>query len=86
MSSWILNRRISSSDGSKCLDIEEGPGPIFRYVSYKWMDACEEDEGALGDGMWIVDQRSGLFGSQELCERDATVILASWGPLRHSSD
>lgn len=71
MHGWRLVRRVLDGDGSRRLDIEASDKSLFRYTSYSWQAAADEDEGALGDGYWTQDRQSGLFGSLELCERDA---------------
>lgn len=69
---WTLVAQLSSTDATKAVEIRRSPkGDLFRYYVMQWWDACEEDEGLLGDGYWSNTEMSGYFASQEDCEQDA---------------
>ena len=49
----------------------EGPHGLFRFDTLRWIDAAEEDEGALGAGYWTCEGESGLYQSAAEAEQEA---------------
>ncbi len=75
---WTLVSQLTSTDSTKAVEIRcSRGGDLFRYYVMQWWDACDEDEGALGDGYWSNTEMSGYFASQKECENDA-IRCYSW--------
>jgi hypothetical protein len=75
---WTLVFQLTSNESTQAIEIRRSPkGDLFRYYVMRWWNACEEDEGALGDGYWSNTEMSGCFASQEECEKDA-ICNHSW--------
>ena len=66
---WKEIKRIAHAHRE--LSILEGPNGLFRFDTFKWIESCEEDEGALGDGYWSCDHQSGYYDSATAAEADA---------------
>lgn len=72
-------RRLDSSDGQKALVTLRRRDGRFCYVELRWMHPWEEDGKQLDDGYWSVERASGIFQTQELAERDASIeVGSSW--------
>jgi hypothetical protein len=75
MAGWKEVKRIAAPVQRRELRIMEGPHGLFRFDTLRWIDAAEEDEGALGDGYWTRDHFSGLYQSADEAEQDARSIV-----------
>ena len=72
MREWTKIKSIEDETGTRRVELRQSPdGKLFRYYELQWWDACEEDEGALGDGYWSFNGMSGYFGSLTDCEKEA---------------
>ena len=76
MAEWKEVNRITAPDRRQAVCIMEGPHGFFRFDAVRWIDAADEDEGALGDGYWTCDHFSGLYQSAAEAEQDARRIVA----------
>lgn len=77
MSDWRLSKTIESADGTQRVEFRaSADGKLFTYSQLEWMPAAEEDEGALGEGYWMIGPTSGYFDNLADCERDARVEVA----------
>ncbi len=73
--SWQQENRQDSADGKFSVEIQVDGKGHFRYVLSAWTGAAPEDEGALGDGIWTVEEISGLYGWRLPCRNDALRAL-----------
>lgn len=72
MKSWTIIKSIDDETGTRRVEMRQSPdGKLFRYNELQWWDACQEDEGALGDGYWSSNGMSGYFGTLVDCENEA---------------
>ncbi|WP_300443587.1 hypothetical protein [uncultured Mameliella sp.] len=72
---WRQLEQQTSSDGRAKVEMQGDPAGHYRYVLSGWIDAAPEDEGALGDGVWSVEEISGLYGWKTPCRNDAARAL-----------
>ncbi len=72
MAGWKLEKKIEDPRGNRSVELRRSPtGELFRYQVVEWVDACDEDEGALGDGFWTCTDISGYFDTLSECEAEA---------------
>lgn len=66
-------KRIISKDGRRRLDIDVSPSGLYRYVTFD--DRYRVDRDFQSPPEWTIDAFSGLYGSAEAAEEDATANL-----------
>ncbi len=66
-------KRIISKDGKHRLDIHVSRGGLYRYVAFD--NRNRENPDFQMPPEWTVDAFSGLYGSAEAAELDATTEL-----------
>ncbi|WP_323772319.1 hypothetical protein [Antarctobacter sp.] len=59
---WRLIEQHESADGAARVGMQTDGSGHYRYVLSIWIAAAPEDEGALGDGLWMDAEVSGLYG------------------------
>ncbi|SNS30960.1 hypothetical protein SAMN04488078_101093 [Antarctobacter heliothermus] len=67
--------RIESAAGTARVEMQADGSGHYRYVLPVWIAAAPEDEGALGDGVWMIEEVSGLYGWRGPCLNDAKRAL-----------
>jgi len=67
-------KTITSPDGKHRIDIEQGPGGLYRYVTFD--DRYRDDEDFQNPPHWAIEGFSGLYDTAEAAEADARANLA----------
>ncbi|MBY6122703.1 MULTISPECIES: hypothetical protein [Mameliella] len=75
MMDWRQLEQQESADRRARVEMQTDAAGHYRYVLSGWIDAAPEDEGALGDGVWTVEEISGIYGWKTPCRNDAARAL-----------
>jgi len=70
-------KQFGSHDNLHVLIIWQTPYSAFIYEEFEWFYSSDEDEGALSDGFWTSQNRSGYFDTEQNCFSAAKQEL-SW--------
>ncbi|SMX39308.1 hypothetical protein [Maliponia aquimaris] len=83
---WTGLEQIDSPSGSLRAELEVDRAGNYRYRLLRRIAAAPEDEGALGDGAWLVEEVSGLYDWRGTCRNDAHRTLRLGDPARTGPD